>query len=102
GILHPPQTLRKPAAAHDVYVAVGIDVERQVAEVVDVAIVVREGAELVLDPARSLVPILAGDDVELAVAVHVGEGAGLIRAKINLVLAKRDFVGTSHSPGDRG
>jgi hypothetical protein len=59
-------------------------------------------SELVLDPAGSLVRILTGHDVELAVAIDVGEGAGLISAGIDLMLAKRDFVGTSDGPGDRG
>ena len=101
-ILHPPQTLGKPGAAHDVHVAVAVDIERQVAEVVDVAVVVCKGAEFVLHPVRGLVPILTGYDVELAIAVDIGEGAGLVRAEIDLVLAEGDFVRTADGPGDRG
>src|SRR5438128_58024 len=89
-------------AAHDVHVAVAVDIERQVAEVVDVAVVVCKGAEFVLHPARGLVPILAGYDVEPAVAVDIGEGAGLVRPEIDLVLPEGDFVGTADGPSDRG
>src|SRR5262249_36549276 len=101
GILRPPQALRKPGAANHVDMTVAIHVERQVAAVVDVVAGVVDAAELVFGPAGRLVPVLAGDDIELPVAVDVGDSAGLARTEVDFVFAKGDFIGPSDRPGDR-
>ena len=57
---------------------------------------------MVLGPARAFVPVLAGDDVELAIAVDVGCGAGFVRAQIEGVLFERDFGGADDAPRGNG
>src|SRR6202042_1341174 len=71
------------AALDDVGPAVAVDVEGQVAEVVDVAVGVVDVAEVVLGPGGGLVPAVAGDDVELAVVIEVGEGCGFVVAGVD-------------------
>ena len=94
GVLAPEEAVREPGAAHDIDAAVAVDVERQIREVIDVVVGVRQGAEFVLDPARAFVPVLAGDDVGPAVAVDVGDGAAFVGAEIEGVLLERDVGGT--------
>lgn len=83
------------AALDDVGVAVSIDVEREIAEVVDVVVGVVDVAEVVLGPGRRFIPTVAGDDVELAVVVDVGKGRGFVVAGIDLRDAEGDVGGAS-------
>ena len=57
---------------------------------------------MVPDPARGFVPILTGDDVGLAIAVDVGDGAGFIRAQIEGMLFEGDFRSADDAPCGRG
>src|SRR5690349_239271 len=90
-ILIPPDALAEPGAAHDVGVAVAIHIHRQVAEIVDVIVGVVDFAEAMRGPTRSLIPILAGDDVELAVSVYVNRGGSLAGARIDHVTLEQDL-----------
>ncbi len=101
-VLHPIELAREIGATDNIDVAVAVDVDSEVAEVVDVIIGKADGAELMLDPAGTLVPVFAGDDIEFAVAVDVGDGAGFIRAQIDQVLLKGDVFGAADGPGDGG
>src|SRR5262249_35121316 len=98
GILHPDQALGEVRATDDIDVAIPIDIDGQIAEVIDIIVRKTERAEFVFDPARSLEPIFAGYQIELAVIVDVGYCAGLTRAQVDRVLLKRDFAGTSDGP----
>ena len=53
-----------------------------------------------LGPAGSFVPVLAGDDIEFAVAVDIGEGGGLGGAEVDSVFLERDFAGAAGRPRD--
>src|SRR4029077_2525406 len=94
--------LRKVRAADDVDGAVAVDVYGQVAEIIYVIFGIADGAEVMLGPVRALVPVLAGNNVELAVAIEIGDRTGLIGAQIQRVLFKRDVGRTADAPRDRG
>jgi hypothetical protein len=49
-------------------------------------------------PVRRLIPVLAGYDIELTVAVHVGQSAGFAGADIDLVFAETDIAGPPYRP----
>ena len=93
GVLEPGHPLRIPSHADDVDSAVGIDIERQIREIVDVVVEEAERPKAVFFPLRPLEPVLAGNDVDMAVAVEIGEGAGLVSAGIEGVGLEWDFVG---------
>ena len=100
GILIPPEALREPAAAHDIGVAVAVDVEGEIAEIVNVIGGEELGAEVVFGPGGGFIPVLAGDDVELAVTVHIDESGGLVLAEVEGVFGEEDFaIGARGRPG---
>jgi hypothetical protein len=80
---------------HDVGIAVAVDVHRQIAEVVDVAAVERNVADLVPGPGRRLVPVFGREDVEAPVAVEVGDRNALAETRIDHLDAERDIGGTA-------
>src|SRR2546426_5183676 len=105
-ILVPGETIGEPSGCYQVGITVSVDVDGQVAEIVNVILAVVQGAKLMFDPLRScsrrpgralLVPVLARNDVELSVLVEVGHGAGLAWPEVNRVLAEVDFAGPSGS-----
>ena len=73
---------------------------RQVAEIVDVVVGVVDLAKVVLGPLRAFVPVFAGDDVGLAVAIDVGDRGGLARARIDHLPLEQDVVGAGGGPAD--
>src|SRR4051812_31764062 len=89
-VLPPPQGTAEPGAAYDVGMPVAINVERQVAEVIDIAVAIGDLAEAVAFPGRRLVPVFTGDNIELAVAIDVGDGGGFTGADIDLVFMEWD------------
>src|SRR5262245_34048534 len=89
-ILPPRDFSRKPGHADDVGVPVAVDIERQIAEPVDVILRVVQFAELVLDPRGRFVPVLAGDNIQSAVAIDVGDRCRLTRAGIEEMDSERD------------
>src|SRR4029450_4605181 len=72
-----------PRHVDDVGVAVGVHVNGQYAEAVDVVAGEAHLAEAMLRPARRLIPGLPGNDVEPAVAVDVGDGGRLAGPRID-------------------
>ena len=101
-VLDPPRLLREPVAAHHVGLAVGVDVERQVHEVVGVALAVLLHVALDLAHLAGLevggeVEVGAGDDVELAVVVEVRHAARLRAAVAD---AARLELHAAHAAGD--
>jgi hypothetical protein len=50
-------------------------------------------------PLGRFVPILARDNVQALVAVHVGDGGGLARADVDHALLERDVGGAAGGPG---
>src|SRR4051812_23508235 len=83
GILPPRDLLGEPGDPHDVRVAVTVDVDRQVTEVVVVVVGEVQLAEPVFGPRWSLVPALARDDVEPSVLVDVRDRGGLARTVVD-------------------
>ena len=71
GVLDPADVLGEVGARHEVGLAVAVDVDRQRGEVVVVGPLSSDVADLGGRPARRLIPGVARDDVELAVAVDV-------------------------------
>src|SRR5262249_13841637 len=88
GILIPPDAFGEPGAADHVWIAVAVDVQNEVAEVIDVAVLEIDIAKVVFGPTRSFVPVLAGNDIELAIVIAMGEGSGLGGAEIDGDLSK--------------
>ncbi len=92
----PRHALREPRDRRDVGIVVAVDIDYEVAEVVDVLIAESQLAEAVRYPflgdveCGGLVPVLAGDDVEPAVAVDVGYCRGLAGAAVDCVHPEGD------------
>ncbi len=94
-IAPPRHFLREPGDRHDIRIVVRVDIDHEVAEVVDVLVAEAELAEAVLRPrrpirraqGRRLVPVLARDDVEAPVAVDVGHRGRLARTRVD----RREF-----------
>jgi hypothetical protein len=91
GILPPLQAAAEPGAAYDIHVAVLIDIDRQIAEVIDIVLDELNLAKLMTRPFRAFVPILARNDVERSVGVDVGECARLARAVVYQRLLKANL-----------
>ena len=90
----PPRNLPlAPSDADHVHVAVHVDIEQQVAEVVDVVVPEMDGTEFLALEVRPAIPILPRDDIEESVAVEVGDGAGLVAPEIDDALAERNLLG---------
>ena len=70
-IPEPLELSREVADLHDVDVTVAIDVDGQVAEIVDVAGRSVDRAQRVLRPRGCFIPVLRGDDVRLAIVVQI-------------------------------
>ncbi len=102
GVFPPGELAAEPIAADDIDVAVGVDVDGEVTEVVDVVIVEIEFAEAGFFPGWRGVPVFAGDDIEFAVAVDVGESAGLVGAEIDGVFFEGNVGGTGDDGGGEG
>lgn len=66
-----------------------------IAEGINVVVVVEQIAEGMLGPAWRFIPVFARYDIQLAVAVDIGEGASLIGAQVDFVLLERDLRRTS-------
>ena len=71
--------------------AVAVDIDRQVAEIVDVLAVPPDVANPVFRPRRRLVPAVARHDVEPVVVIQIGEGGRLARARIDHVDREPDI-----------
>jgi polyphosphate glucokinase len=99
GIFIPPQLFRMPGAADDVRIAVAIYVDGKVAEIFDVVIDVFERAELMFDPFGTLIPVLAGDDIGVAITIEINDGAGFIGPQIDDALFEWDIVWPGSRPG---
>ena len=103
GFSHHASLLAEPGARHNVGAPVAVHVDGQVRKIVDVVVGSRidelNFAELVRRPLRRLVPILAGDNVQALVAVHVGDGGGLAGAAVEHPFLERDFGGAAGGPG---
>ena len=91
GVAPPRHLLREPGDRHDVGIVVRVDVDHQVAEVVDVLVAEAELAEAVLRPVRRLIPVLARDDVEPPVAVDVGHRGRLAGAQVDRLDPERNI-----------
>jgi len=97
----PRDALREPRDRRNVGILVAVDVDYEVAEVIDVLIAESQLAEAMRRPllrkveCRGLVPVLAGDDVEPAVAVDVGYCRGLAGAAVDCVHPEGDVRGTA-------
>ena len=53
---------------------------------------------MVLDPVRPFIPVLAGDDIGMSVAIDIRDGAGFEGARVDHVARERDLGGTGRSP----
>ena len=91
-ILHPHDAPREVADLDDVRETVLIDVERQVAEGIDVAVLHRDRPNRPLRPTRRLVPALGRHDVEFAVLVDVGDRRRFRRPAIDEVHRELDVA----------
>src|SRR2546428_4075569 len=76
-----------------------LTVDRQVAQVLDVAFGIGELPKMVLDPARLcaflrrgslFVPVLAGNNAQPSILVDVGHGGALAATQVNRVFAERN------------
>ena len=103
GVFPPSEGLLPVRTTDNVGVAVSVDVDCQVAQVLDVAVGIRQVAKMVLDPARPralrgrggslFVPVFTRDNVQPRVPIDVGHGDALAAAQVNRVFAERDLVG---------
>src|SRR5829696_5332670 len=86
----PRDPLGEPADRDEVGAPVAIDVERKIAEGVEV--VAREGnlTKAVWGPRRGLIPEIAGDDVQATIAVDVEDRCRLAGAVVDLMDDERD------------
>ena len=98
GILVPPDAVAVRRGTDHVGIAVAVDVEHEIGEIFGGVAVVLDGAKVVLDPVRPLIPVLAGDDIGMSVAIDVGDGAGFVRARVDHVARERDLGGTRSGP----
>ncbi len=96
----PGDALGEPADRDEVGAAVAVDVEREIAEGVDV--VAREGnfTKAVRCPRRRLIPEIAGDDVQTAIAVHVEDRGRLAGAVVDLMDDERDVRRSARAEAD--
>ena len=81
-----------PSDADHIHVTIQVNVERQVAEIVDVVVPEENGTELLALKVRSAIPVLSRDDIEESVAVEVGHSARLAPPEIDHALAERDLL----------
>ena len=96
GILQPHDLSRKVRDLYDIRVTVAVDIDWEVAEVVDVAAVEWDVADFVLGPVRRLVPILRGKNVQPAVLVEVRDRHRFAEAGIDHVHPEGDIQRTAH------
>ena len=105
----PPVERRGPVGTgHNVGVAVTVHVNCQVAQVFHVAADEAQVAKMVLDPTRPilarrrlLVPVLAGNDVEPPILIHVGDLRRFALSQVNGVLIERNLLGTLSADAPR-
>ena len=90
-IAPPRYALGEPRDRDDVRKVVGVDVDDQIAEVVDVLIAESELPKAVLRPFGCLIPVLARNDVEPPVAVDVGDRSRLARAIVDSMNTERNI-----------
>ena len=95
GVSPPRDLFGEPGDRHHVGISIGIDVDHQVAEVVDVLVAEAELPEAVFGPCRGLIPVLARDDVEPPVAVDVGHGRRFAGAGIDRLNLERHIGGAA-------
>ena len=101
-ILHPHQLVLEAVGGDDVHFAVAVHIQRQIRENIDVTGDVGDVAEFVRRPLGRFVPILAGDDIELAVSIDVGEGRRFAGAAVDHQLLERHFRRTRNAPQREG
>src|SRR5271163_3594821 len=82
-IARPPDSARVPARADDIHEAVSIHIEWEVAERLEIRAVFLQVTHFMLLPRRVLVPCIAGEDIGSAVAIEIGDGAGLADTKVD-------------------
>ena len=88
GVFIPGHLLAEPRAGYNVRIAVVIDVEREVAEIVDVARDEGDLAHAVLFPLRRFVPVLSRDDVQSSILVYVGNRCRFVGSAVEQMFAK--------------
>src|ERR1700686_5202818 len=91
-ILVPGQFLAEPGARNHIGIAVTIYIQRKIAQIIDVSLDERYLAHAMLLPVRRFVPILASDDIEPSILIHIGDRRGLVGALVDQVLTKHGPV----------
>lgn len=71
--------------ADDIGITIAVHVQREIGEIFGSVAVVLDGAKSVLRPVRPLIPVLARDDIGTSIAVHVGDSASLVSARVDHV-----------------
>ena len=97
GVLPPRDLAGEPGHVGEIGIAVAVDVDRHQAEAVDVVAGESDLAKLVLRPGWRLVPELAADEIEPAIAIDVGDGGGFAGAGIDQVRSEWNIGRTALS-----
>lgn len=98
GILVPPNAVAIGGGTYHIGIAIAVDVEHEIGEILCGVAIVFDGSKAVLGPVRPFIAILTGEDIGMPIVVDVRDGTGFESAGVDHVDGERDLGGTRSSP----